>query len=85
MYKIGLLREATQDLEILDKQIANRVTTRLNWLAENIDSVKREQLTGDLAGLYKIRVGDYRILYEVLDSEQTILVYTKGQRKDIYR
>ena len=42
-------------------------------------------LTGDLAGLHKLRVGDYRVVYEVLHSEQTIIVHLVGHRRDIYR
>ena len=35
----------------------------------------RQSLTGDLAGLYKLRVGDYRVIYEVLAREATIIIH----------
>ena len=61
VYRIRVLDEATRDLARLDKAVARRVTERLNWLAGNLRSVKPEALTGDLAGLLKLRVGDYRV------------------------
>ncbi len=43
--------------------MARRIVQRINWLAANWDAVRLEALTGDLAGLYKLRVGDYRVIY----------------------
>ncbi len=40
---------------------------------------------GDLAGLYKLRVGDYRVIYEVLWDEETIVIHAIGHRREIYR
>ena len=37
------------------------------------------------AGLYNLRVGDYRVLYEILHGEQTIVIHAIGHRRDIYR
>jgi mRNA-degrading endonuclease RelE of RelBE toxin-antitoxin system len=36
--------------------------------------MKLEALTGDLTGLHKLRVGDYRVFYEILQNEQTIVI-----------
>jgi mRNA-degrading endonuclease RelE of RelBE toxin-antitoxin system len=36
-------------------------------------------------GFYKLRVGDYRVIYEILYDEQTIVIHAVGHRKDIYR
>jgi mRNA interferase RelE/StbE len=54
-------------------------------LAANLEAVGREALTDDLTGLYKLRVGDYRVLYEILHDEQTIVIHAIGHRRDIYR
>ena len=85
MYRIRLLDEAIRDLARLDKPVARRVVERLNWLAGDLRSVKPEALTGDLAGLLKLRVGDYRVIYEVLHSERTLIVHAVGHRRDVYR
>jgi len=69
----------------LDKAVSRRVVDRINWLAANLDAIRLEALTGDLAELYKLRVGDYRVIYEVLREERTIVIHAIGHRREIYR
>jgi mRNA interferase RelE/StbE len=69
----------------LDKPVGRRIVERINWLAANLDSVVPEALAGNLAGLYKLRVGDYRVIYETLRQEETIVVHAIGHRSEIYR
>jgi mRNA interferase RelE/StbE len=85
MYHICILDEAARDLAKLDKQVGRRVVNRVRWLASNIESIRPEPLTGDLAGLYKLRVGDYRVLYEVLHDERTIVIHVVGHRREVYK
>jgi mRNA interferase RelE/StbE len=85
MYQINLLENATTDLAQLDKQIARRIVKRLNWLADNLDNIKIETLTGNLASFCKFRVGSYRVLYEIFEEEQTIVIHQIGHRRDIYK
>ena len=84
MAQLRILADATRELGRLDKPIARRVVNRIHWLAENIDNVQPEGLAGDLTGLYKLRVGDYRVIYEFLSDEQTIIVHSIGHRREIY-
>ncbi|HXI24382.1 MAG TPA: type II toxin-antitoxin system RelE/ParE family toxin [Pyrinomonadaceae bacterium] len=85
MYSVKLLKPASRDLEKLDKPTAIRVVRRLRWLAENLDSINPERLKGELRGLYKLREGDYRIVYGLLRSEQTIVVHLIGHRREVYK
>ena len=85
MYRIHILDIATHELSRLDKSVSHRIVERINWLATNLDAIRLEALTGDLAGLYKLRVGDYRVIYEVLRQEQTIVIHAIGHRREIYR
>ena len=85
MYRIRILKAATRELERLDKPFARRIAERINWLAANLDSIRPEPFTGDLAGFYKFRIGDYRIIYEILHDEQVIVIHEIGHRRDIYR
>ena len=62
-----------------------RIVRRIRWLAENLDMVRPVALKGDLTGLYKLRVGDYRIVYEVLHNKEVIVVHLIGHRRDVYR
>lgn len=85
MYRIRIIQAATRDLERLDKPVARRIAGRINWLAENLDSIKPESLTADLAGFYKFRVGDYRIVYEILGGENVIVIHQIEHRSEVYR
>ena len=85
MYRVRLLDGAIRELAGLDKPVGRRIVERVRWLAENLDVVGREALTDDLTGLCKLRVGDYRVIYEILSHEQTIVVHAIGHRSDIYR
>ena len=85
MYRLRIIQAATRDLERLDKPLARRIAERINWLAANLDDIRPEPITGDLAGFYKFRVGDYRIMYEILHAENVIVIHQIGHRRDIYR
>jgi mRNA interferase RelE/StbE len=85
MYRVRVLAAATKELGKLDKSVARRVVERINWLAENLKSVHLKTLTGEFEGLFKLRVGDYRVVYELIHSEQMIIVHVIGHRREIYR
>ena len=54
---------AEADLARLDVPVVQRVLKRLRWLAENFEAITPEALTGQWQGVFKLRVGDYRVLY----------------------
>ena len=85
MYLIHILDEATRELARLDKPVGRRIVERINWLAATLDDIEPEALAGDLSGFYKFRVGNYRILYESLHDERTIIIHKVGHRKEVYR
>jgi mRNA interferase RelE/StbE len=80
VYRIHILDAAARELARLDKPVARRVVKRIKWLATNLDDLTPESLTGDLAGLYKLRVGDYRVLYGILHEEQAIVIFQECAR-----
>ncbi|MGA7722296.1 MAG: type II toxin-antitoxin system RelE/ParE family toxin [Ignavibacteriaceae bacterium] len=84
-YSIRLLKSASKELGKLDKQTAQRIVKRLHWLSLNVHSTKVFPLKGYLTGLYKLREGSYRIIFEILENEMTIIIHSIGHRKDIYK
>lgn len=63
---------AGKDIAGLQKSLRVRVFDRIRWLVQNFDSVVPLPLHADLRGLYKLRTGDYRIVYRV-DYEKRII------------
>ena len=63
MYELEFTSNAESDLSRLGAPMAQRVLTRLRWLAENFDVIRPEALRGEWRGMFKLRVGDYRVLY----------------------
>ena len=80
MYTVRILKAASRELARFDKPIAMRMVARIRWLAENLDDAKPKALKGELAGLYKLREGDYRIIYEIIRKEKAIVAKSTRRR-----
>ena len=83
--KIGDIAE--NQLRKLDRPVQKRI---LDWLSDRIEGCKNprhfgEPLKGDHAGLWRYRVGNYRVLCNIQDREIIVLVLTIGHRREIYR
>ncbi len=85
MYKLVFSEEGKASLASLDKKIGQRVLNKLKWLVEHVETIIPLPLEGNLSGLYKLRVGDWRILYEIDREDRVITVHKVGHRKEIYR
>jgi len=85
MFKVIILPTAFEDLSRIDKPIAKRVTDKITWLSENLDNITPLPLKGSLSGFYKLKIGDWRALYEADYGEKVITVHKVGHRKEIYK
>jgi len=84
-YTVRIAAPPTKFLEKLrDPSLLRRLTQSLRQLGENPRPTGCVKLAGPDA-LYRIRVGDYRIIYQIRDSELLILVVAIGHRREIYR
>ena len=80
-----LTPDAKKDLKKLDKSIQKKVSAYLDEVAEIKNPRSRgKALIGNLMGMWRYRVGDYRILCKIKDEELIILVLEVGHRKNIY-
>ena len=82
-YRLLIKPSAVKELESLPQKDRRRVVRRVQALAENPRPPGAEKLTG--VELYRVRQGDYRVLYEVADAVETITVIKIGNRRDVYR
>ena len=85
MFQVEFTATAQSDLARLDKPMAQRVLKKLRWLAENFEAITPEALTGQWQGVFKLRVGDYRVLYTCDREKQTIVVRFVRHRREVYK
>ena len=64
-YRVDFTPQALEDIFSLDTVVARRISAKIEWLAENFNQIVPELLTGKFQGVYKLRVGDWRVLYTV--------------------
>lgn len=82
-YRLILAGRAEKELDALDRPIRDRIVKALSRLKEDpYHSPNVKALSG---GGHRLRVGDYRILYEVKDDLLVILVVKIGHRREVYR
>jgi mRNA interferase RelE/StbE len=82
-YEITVLRTAVKSVERLPKEVQDRVVDAIAELAETPRPSGAKKLVARDA--LRIRVGDYRIIYEVDDETKTVQVVVVSHRKDAYR
>lgn len=82
-YRLRIKDSVDKDLRGVPAADLRRIMQRIAQLADNPRPSGAERLTGDHR--YRIRQGDYRILYEVQDVEITVVVVKVGHRRDVYR
>ena len=84
MHRLEITRKARQQLERLPSQARSRVETAIQRLAANPrppGSIKM----ADMKNGWRIRVGTYRVIYEVHDDVLVVVIIRVGHRRDVYR
>lgn len=77
-------RRAEKQFKALHQQIQDRLQPRIDALAENPRPVNVTKLEGE-ENQYRIRVGNYRIVYEIQDPVLLIILLRIGHRREVYR
>ncbi len=97
VWRVEFDRDAARDLRKLDTQaqrhilryLRDRIATEEDHAGKSTQPAKQESrfghaLTGDLRGLWRYRVGDYRIVASIEDNRFVVLVVTVGHRREVY-
>ena len=84
VYRIEIARDALRALSKLEKPIRRRIEAAIDRLADDprpagVVAVK------SMPGHLRMRVGDYRVIYEVQDHMLVVLIVECGHRREIYR
>ncbi len=83
-YQVNFQSSVEKDLRKLSSENCDRLLTRIEELANDPLPVQSIRLKGT-EGLYRIRVGDYRIIYEVDLPAKIILIHYVRHRREVYR
>lgn len=86
MYKIELSRKAAKFYQKADTKIVKRLNLAFSKLSEDpFRKYNIKNLSGDLKGSYRLRIGDMRIIYSVDEGKNIIYIEVIGFRGDIYK
>ncbi len=83
MYRLEVSHTAHRQIRRLPAQTQERINSAIVRLAENPRSHDSKKLTARDG--YRVRVGDYRILYQVDDDTKLVIIYRVMARGDVYR
>jgi len=82
-YQLAILRRAVKELARLPEKDKRRIEADIEALAASPRPHGSKKLTGRDG--YRIRSGDYRVVYEIDDRRRMVIVLHVGHRKDVYR
>lgn len=82
-YRIEYMPAAVRALRKLPAEAGRRVVAKIEALAGNPRPAGAVKLAGHEA--YRVRVGDYRVIYGIADERLVVLIVEVGHRRDVYR
>ena len=87
MYRVEISENALKAFKKIDKQIATMI---IAWISKNLEGCENPRIHGkglvaDKRGIWRYRVGDYRLLAHIYDDRLVILVVSVGHRREIYK
>ena len=83
-YFVSLTSSASKELEVLSSKIITRIVSNLDNLCKNPRPHGCKKLKGGTIE-YRIRIGDYRVIYEINDKRKTVDVTRIAHRRDVYK
>ncbi len=84
-YKLDFSDEGKISFSSLDKAVAQRILNKLKWLTQKIEAISPLPLKWKYEGLFKLRIGDWRVIYDIDRDQKIITVHKAGHRREIYK
>ncbi len=84
MYEVNLERSAENDLKRLPASTFQRILPQIKSLAENPRPHRCHKITGSKND-WRIRIGDYRVIYEIEEETKTVRIMRVRHRREVYR
>ena len=83
-YAVTFATSARKELERLDRQLVNRIFPAIESLAQNPRPARCIKLSG-VQNRWRIRVGDYRVVYQIFDDDKVVDIVAVRHRREAYR
>ena len=83
-YKVEIARRAIKSIAGLPRREQQRIRAAIDLLAEEPRPPGCTALSGEMS-VYRVRVGDYRVVYEVVDARLIVHVIRVGHRREVYQ
>jgi len=80
--KIEWAKDALDDLQKIDKPVVKRILKKISWFSQHFDDITPEPLSGELVGTFKLRIGDWRVIYTI--ENDVITIQAVGHRREVY-
>lgn len=84
-YFIQTTSKAQKDIKKLDPSVRERIIKAIFKLKTNRHPQQFKPIVGREIAQFRIRVGDYRVLYDLYDKDTVVLILRVGHRKEIYK
>jgi len=83
-YTVTFARSARKELQVLPERVATRILDKIESLSTDPRPVGSRKLQGS-AGLWRLRVGDSRVIYEIDDKERIVDISMVRHRREVYK
>lgn len=76
---------AENDLEVIDELVRTRILEKIRWFKENFEQVRHSSLGGKWKGFFKLRIGDWRVVYGIEYEKRLVTIHFINRRDKIYK
>ena len=84
-WRVEFHGKSENDLSNLDRSIRRRIIDRVEWLSKNFDGITPIPLSGEWRGFFKLRMGDWRIIYTINEKEKLVAIHYIDNRAKVYK
>jgi len=86
-YKIVFSPKSKKDIKKIDKKIQIKIIEKISLLSSNFDLISPsiKKLIASANASHRLRIGNYRVLYDIYHKDKAILIIRIGHRKDVYK
>lgn len=83
-YEVQILPKAARQIKSLSVEVRQDITLTIQSLANEPRPIGVKKLSGE-KDIYRVRIGNYRVLYRIVDKVLVVVVVSVGHRREVYR